>query len=134
MSYIRADAGTNGQFFTGPKSRAKGPLQSFIKKMSTGANPYNIYIDTLLVGRYDRRSLQLTLAGIQLSDILDMTIEGFLGSLKERDRLIGRIFWVNQLSPLRNAWTEWEGLAAQRNLVKMAQSKLEALIQSGSRP
>jgi hypothetical protein len=96
-------------------------------------SPYNIYIDTLLVGRYDRRSLQLTLAGIQLSDIIDMTMEGFLGSLKERDRLIGRIFWSNLLVPLRNAWTEWEGLAGQRNLVKLAQSKLEAIIQSGTR-
>jgi hypothetical protein len=93
-----------------------------------GAQNPDIYLTALLAGRFDRPSLRTTLQGVRVSDISTLTLEMFVGSLRQKDQLIGRAFWTVVLEPVRRAWLEWESVDAARTTVDMARSKLTGAI------
>jgi len=93
----------------------------------------DVSLETLLAGRFDRPSLRATLTGVRISDIAGMTLEVFVGSLRQKDQLIGRAFWTVVLEPVRRAWREWEELAGQRTVVDMARTKLTGAVDAARR-
>jgi hypothetical protein len=95
-------------------------------------NP-DIYLTTLLAGRFDRPSLRATLQGVRVSDLSGMTLEMFVGSLRQKDQLIGRAFWTAVLETVRRAWQDWESVSAARTTVDMARSKLAGAIDGARR-
>ena len=95
-------------------------------------NP-DVYLTTLLAGRFDRPSLRATLQGVRVSDLSGMTLELFVGSLRQKDQLIGRAFWIAVLEPVRRAWQDWESVGAERTTVDMARSKLTGAIDGARR-
>ena len=98
--------------------------------MATSTENPDVSLDTLLAGRFDRPSLRATLTGVRISDIADMTVDTFVGSLRQKDQLIGRAFWTVVLVPVRRAWQEWEGLCGQRTVVDLARSKLNGAVEA----
>lgn len=99
---------------------------------ATSENP-DVSLETLLAGRFDRPSLRATLTGVRISDIAGMTVEQFVGALRQKDQLIGRAFWTVVLEPVRRAWREWEELGGQRTVVDLARSKLNGAVEAARR-
>jgi hypothetical protein len=100
---------------------------------STRSENPDFYLSTLLAGRFDRPSLRVTFQGVRVSDLSGMTLETFVGSLRQKDQLIGRAFWTVVLEPVRRAWQEWESIGAARTTVDMARSKLTVAIDGARR-
>jgi hypothetical protein len=86
-----------------------------------------------LCGRYNRSSLRETLEGLLISDTLSMTAKEFQEGLRQQDHHLGRCFWRNVISPLREAYNAYNALSRERALVGAATDRLRSLIDTHKR-
>jgi hypothetical protein len=86
-----------------------------------------------LCGRYNRSSLRETLEGLLISDTLSMSAQEFQEGLRQQDHHLGRCFWRNVITPLREAYNTYNALSRERALVGAATDRLRSLIETHKR-
>ncbi len=87
-------------------------------------------LSTLLTGRYNRRSLQHTLAGLTVADLVHFTEESFMKGLRVKDTLIGCVLWRKIMLPVRDAYMTYETSRESRRFAAEAEQALEKAIAS----
>ena len=90
--------------------------------------PYDMPLSLFLVGRYARESLRAALDGIFVSDLADLSLADFLEGIEKKDYQIARVFWVKILTPVWEAWCEWDRLHSERAVVDTARRAIEDVL------